>query len=343
MATGRRRVAGRTTLTAIAREAGVSLATVSKVVNGRPDVGAETRARVQRLLLDGGYVSRNATVEMAAPRLSLELTFDSLAHPTNLEIARGATDAAQLMGLDIVLRTKPDDALGLDWAKSVAGARRAGVVMVTSTVTLQQLQQFKALKVPVVLIDPVNRPPASVPSIGATNWNGGVAAGQHLTALGHRRIGLITGRPDADCSMAREHGWRAALEEAGIAVDQGLIRVGDFRFPLAFEGAMDLLSQPDRPTAIFAGNDLEALAVIRAGRELGLRVPDDLSVVGFDDVALAQWSAPPLTTVRQPFAEMGRLAVQSALGLAQGVAPLTTRMELATELVVRQSTAPPPA
>ena len=184
-------------------------------------------------------------------------------------------------------------------------------------------------------------PADDTPTIGAANWSGGLAATEHLLALGHRRIGLIAGPPRLLCSRARFDGYRAALEAAGLAVDDTLVVPGDFRPESGFTGCTALLDLPEPPTAVFAASDQMALGAIEALRRRGLRAPEDMSVVGFDDLPEVRWSAPPLTTVRQPLADMGKLAVRTVLGLARGERPDSPRVELGTELVVRSSTAPP--
>ena len=163
----------------------------------------------------------------------------------------------------------------------------------------------------------------------------------HLVDLGHRRIATITGPLELLSSRARLDGFRGALERSGIAVDEQLVRHGDFRVKAGYEQARSLLRLEDPPSAIFAGNDLSALGVLRAAREAGLRVPEDLSVVGFDDIPIAEWSTPSLTTVRQPLTEMAVMAVRTLLeGAGSGASPMR-RIELATDLIVRESTASP--
>jgi LacI family transcriptional regulator len=177
-----------------------------------------------------------------------------------------------------------------------------------------------------------------VPAIGATNWAGGLAATEHLTSLGHRRIGFVAGPPALLCSRARLDGYRAALDAAGIPMDEALVRPGDFYHESGFIGAGELMDLREPPTAVFAASDQMAFGVYEALRRRGLRVPDDVSVVGFDDLPEARWASPPLTTVRQPLTEMGMLAARTVLRLARGEQPDSPRVELATDLVVRDST-----
>ncbi|GAA1595643.1 LacI family DNA-binding transcriptional regulator [Actinoplanes couchii] len=332
------RAAPRATLAAIARAAGVSVPTVSKVVNGRADVAPETRERVANLLAGHGYVARGPGG--ARPeRRSVALVFDAMRAMNNLETLRGVLEAAADGGVDVVVDVVPDDPLGARWARRMTAGGRAGVILVTSGITGQQWRHFTEQRLPIVMIDPVNLPGPEVPSVGASNFNGGMAATEHLLELGHRRVGFIEGPPASMMSIARLHGYRAALSRAGIAADPELTIAADFSFDGGFAAATRLLAREPRPTAIFASNDLQAFGAIEAARILGLRIPEDLSIAGFDDTPAAQWSAPPLTSVRQPFAEMGRVAMRSLLRLADGGELESPRVELATRLIVRKSTA----
>jgi LacI family transcriptional regulator len=203
------------------------------------------------------------------------------------------------------------------------------------------LDELRLLGVPLVVVDPAGSPALDAPTIGAANWSGGLAATEHLLSLGHRRIGLIAGPPRLLCSRARLDGYRAALEGAGLTLDEALVVPGDFHAESGFAGCEKLLDLPEPPTAVFAASDQMALGAIEALRRRGLRVPEDMSVVGFDDLPEVRWSAPPLTTVRQPLADMGKLAARTVLELARDERPDSPRVELGTELVVRSSTAPP--
>ena len=195
-------------------------------------------------------------------------------------------------------------------------------------------------RLPLVVIDPLNLPRARVTSVGSTNFAGGFAATEHLHSLGHRRIGYVGGPSTAACNQARLHGYRAAMEAGGAPVPPGFVTTGRFVYEDGVAGGAALLDLPDPPTAIFAGSDEMALGVMEAARARGLRVPQDLSLVGFDDTHIARMASPPLTTVRQPLREMGAVAVRTALRLAAGEAVESHHVELATELVVRGSTAP---
>ena len=189
---------------------------------------------------------------------------------------------------------------------------------------------------------PVNLPDPELPSVGTTNWAGGLAATDHLASLGHQRIAAIAGPPDYLCSRARVDGYRSALDRAGVPFRPDYVRHGDFQHEGGFLRGRELLDLPEPPTAIFAGNDQQALGLYEAARQHGLRVPQDLSIVGFDDLPVARWVSPPLTTVRQPLAEMGRTAAAMLGDLIDGKPLRSRRVELSTELILRESTAPAP-
>ncbi|MEU9398709.1 LacI family DNA-binding transcriptional regulator [Streptomyces sp. SID4985] len=330
------------TLAEIAREAGVSAPTVSKVLNGRADVAAATRARVEELLRAHGYRRRRAEATRSP---LIDLVFHELESAWAMEVIRGVENVAREAGLSVVLsesagRLTP----GRTWADQVAGRRPHGVILVLSDLDDAQRALLTSRRIPFVVLDPAGDPGADVPSIGATNWQGGLAATRHLIDLGHTRIGAISGPSRMMCSRARLDGYRAALETAGLPVDPTLIKAGDFHHDSGRRLGLELLRAPDRPTAVFAGNDLQALGLYEAARELGLRVPEDVSVVGFDDLPVARWVGPPLTTVRQPLTEMAEAAARLVLDLGRpDSASASTRVELATSLVVRSSTGAPSA
>ena len=327
----------RVTIADIADAAGVSVPTVSKVVNGRSDVAPATRARVEQLLHERGY-RRRAPSRERRPAL-LDVVFNELESPWAIEIIRGVEEVAREHELGVVLSAQEGPgALGRSWVDAVASRRTAGVVLVVSELSEEQAARLTARRIPFVVVDPAGEPAPDVPSVGATNWNGGLVATRHLLELGHTRVAIICGPLKMLCSRARLDGYRAALETAGIAVDPDLIREGDFHVQRAYEEGRALLSLPDPPTAIFAGSDLQAFGLYEAARVLGLRVPEHLSVIGFDDLPMARWAWPPLTTIRQPLTEMAATATRLVLGEGG-----EKRVELATSLVVRQSTAPPPA
>jgi LacI family transcriptional regulator len=333
----------RVTISAIAHAAGVSVPTVSRVLNGRADVAPQTRELVENLLKQHGY-RRRASRQPAGRAGLIDLVFNDLDSPWAVELIRGVEDVTHAAGVGTVVSAVHRRSTSTrQWLQNLRARASDGVIFINSDVTTTVYTELQRLSIPIVVVDPAGGSAFNVPTVGATNWAGGRAATEHLTALGHRRIGLITGPKQLLCSRARLDGYRAAIEDAGADVDAALIRPGDFMHESGFAGGTALLSLPNPPTAIFACNDTMALGVFEAARRLGLRVPENVSVVGFDDLPESRWSPPPLTTIRQPLAEMGGLAARTALRLSQGETIELPRIELATELVVRESTAPVPS
>lgn len=331
----------RPTIALIAAEAGVSVPTVSKVLNGRPDVAEKTRATVEEVLVRHRYRRRSRGPSTSGPPL-LDLCFHEMDSPWALEIIRGVEDAAAGLGVGVVLtelggRHRPEQS----WLDTVLARRPLGVLLVMSGLSAGQRHQLESRSIPFVVIDTEGEPPQGVPTVGSNNWHGGLAATQHLLALGHRRIAMISGPEDVLCSRARVDGYRSAHAEAGVPVDPALVRWGDFLVDGGYRHAREMLALPDRPTAVFAGSDLAALGVLRAARELGLHVPSDLSVVGYDNLPLTEWIGPTLTTVDQPLVSMAVTATRMLVSLARGEDVPLLHLDLATELVVRESTAAP--
>ncbi|ANJ26197.1 LacI family DNA-binding transcriptional regulator [Agromyces aureus] len=346
----------RVTLAEISEDLGVSLSTISKVLNGRSDVSASTRERIERVLHERGYVRRGGGRSEARADL-IELVLHELDEIWSMEVIGGVEEAAKEHGLSVVLTVSGDrHAPDPDWIDGVIRRRPVGVVLVFSDLAPEHRERLRSRAIPFVIVDPAGDPTPEVPSVGSANWSGGLAATRHLIELGHRRVATITGPEDMMCSLARVDGYRSAMNSAGLPIDPAWIRFGDFHVTGGRNHASELLALPadERPTAIFAGSDLQALGVMDAARAAGLAVPGDLSIVGYDDVPISRWVTPPLTTVHQPLRRMGeeaarlviRLATEADAARGGGAAgernASTPRMDLATSLVVRESTAPPP-
>ena len=335
------------TLATVAASAGVSVATVSKVLNGRADVGPETRARVLTLLQQQNYVERRSESpgRGAALQSTVELVFHGRQSSYSIDILQGVLSAASESGVTVAISVRPrhQRTAGVEptatWVQRLAAAGRQAVIDVVDDVGRGDLIGLTKAGLPLVVIDPLNLPRRQVTSVGATNFAGGLAATQHLLALGHRRIAYIGAEVTSMYSQARLHGYRAALEAAGVEVPNGYVRSGGSHYEDGVAGGAAVLLSRERPTAVFAATDELAAGVIEAARSQGMRVPEDLSVVGFNDTEIARFLSPPLTTVRQPLREMGRIALRTALRLAAGERLDFHHIELATELVVRSSTA----
>jgi len=327
------------TIAEIAELAGVSIPTVSKVVNGRAQVAPETRARVEAVIRSHGFQRRK---RLPTPTTHLELVFHELEGAYAMEAIRGAEQIAARHGMAVALsqldgRQTP----GRGWVEDVLARRPSAVMTVFCGLSAPQHEQLRSRGIPVVALDPTGKPDHAVPSVGAGNWTGGLTATRHLLERGHRRIAAITGPLAVLSSRARLDGYRAALDAEGILLDPDLVREGDFHVDDGLAHARDLLRLPEPPTAIVTGNDLQALGVYQAAAEAGLSIPRDLSVVGFDDLPLAQWTSPPLTTIRQPLAEMAQAAATMAITLSRGGSLPQERVEYATRLVIRASTSQP--
>ncbi|MDG4770029.1 LacI family DNA-binding transcriptional regulator [Solwaraspora sp. WMMD792] len=325
------------TIAAIAESAGVSIPTVSKVINGRSGVAADTRARVEALISQYGYrrpspVTRSNT---------MELVFDQIEDMWGLQIIRGVERAARQQRVGVVLTEFGPERNAIRYWIDGTLARRPDCLVSVAQLDEEQRSQLRARGIPFVVFDPTTALPDDVPFVGATNWAGGRSATRHLIEQGHRRIAMIAGPERVLCCRARLDGYRSAIDAAGLPAQPDLIVHAGLNREDGEAAARELLGRPDRPTAVFACNDLQALGVYQAARKAGLRIPSDLSVVGFDDLPLAELVDPPLTTIHQPLVEMATTATELALALARGEKTRQIGLELATTLTVRQSTAPP--
>ncbi|HUS22488.1 MAG TPA: substrate-binding domain-containing protein, partial [Aeromicrobium sp.] len=269
---------------------------------------------------------------------TVELGVDDLcAYST--EVIKGAVEAGAELGVAVVVTyTKDMAGAGASWARDLVAAGRRAMITLMSAPTSAQLVALSQVRLPVVVIDPLNLPDTSVTSVGSTNFAGGLSATQHLLDLGHRRIAYLGGPATSTTNQARMHGYRAAMEAAGVPVPIGYVRTPGFGYPDGMKEGAALLDLHPAPTAFFAAGDESAMGAIQAARDRGLRIPEDLSVVGFDDTEIAIMTSPQLTTVRQPLREMGAVALRTALRLAAGEKIESSHIELATELVIRGST-----
>lgn len=305
------------TIAAIAESAGVSVPTVSKVINGRSGVAADTRARVEAAISHHGY-RRTAP---ATRSNIMELVFDEIEDMWGLEIIRGVERAARRHRVGVVLTEFGPQRNAIRYWIDDTLSRRPDCLVMVAQLDAEQHQRLRARGIPFVVFDPTTELPEDVPFVGATNWAGGRSATRHLIGLGHRRIAMIGGPEHVLCCRARLDGHRSALDAAGLPMEADLLVHTGLNPTDGGAAALDLLRRPDRPTAIFACNDLQALGVYQAARALGLRIPTDLSVVGFDDLPMAALVDPALTTVHQPLVEMASTATELALALGRGSGP----------------------
>lgn len=329
----------RPTIMDVAAAAGVSVATVSKAVNGRYGVAAETVDRVLAVVAELGYESSLIASSMRSRTTGVIGVLVADFEPFSAEILKGVGEALRQSRYDL-LAYSGAHATADGWERRslsrLSGTLIDGAIMVTPTVV------NVGAEVPVVAIDPHNGP-ADLPTVECDSFGGALQATRHLIELGHARIGFIAGRPDLRSSIARDAGYRRALTDAGIPIDPALVGSGSYRADAVRLAALEMLRRPDRPTAVFAANDISALEIVKVAAELGLDVPRDLSIVGFDDVPEASKATPALSTVRQPMQALGAEAARLLLQLMDGEVPSATHVTLPTRLVPRGTTAAPPA
>jgi LacI family transcriptional regulator, galactose operon repressor len=326
----------RVTMQEVASAAGVSVSTVSKVINGRYGIASATSARVTQVVEELGYEASLVARSLRNHRTSVIGILVADFEPFSTEVLKGAADAIRGTGFELVVysaRGRFDEHIGWErrYLSRLVGTLVDGAVLVTPTVTDVRYDA------PIVAVDP-HTGHSELPTVVADNLAGAESGVRHLTEKGHRRIAMITGRPDLLSAQLREKGYRQALSEAGIAVDESLLVLGAFDPDISKAAAHDLLTRPSPPTAVFAANDLSAMAVIEVANGLGWRLPDDLSVVGFDNIPESAMTSPPLTTVEQPIRQMGHDALAMLVRLIRGESVEETHLTMATRLVVRHST-----
>ncbi len=325
------------TIQDVAQAAGVSVSTVSRVLNEKDDVAPETYARVKAVIEEMGYASNLAAKSMRSRATNvMGLIMPDVADPFCVEVMKGVNRAIAPLDYDLIVYTTGDFKKNT-WADNqrrfvalLNNSITDGVVIVTPTAT-----GFPTTA-PVVAVDP-NVASPDVPAVIADNHAGALSAMQYLIDLGHQRIGFIGGRTDLHSGIQRRQGYKEALRQAGLAVDPDLIQDGDFTTPTAVVCTRRLLNLPDPPSAIFAANDQSAFGVYSAAREVGFHIPDDLSVVGFDNIPDAAYSQPALTTVDQFVSEMGFAAIQLLMNLIQGNLRESNLTTIPTQLVIRNS------
>ena len=330
-----------TTIRDVARQAGVSISTVSHVVNSSRAVSQESRDRVLQAMNQLDYKPNALAQNLRRQQtFSIGMIVPDSANPFFAEVARGIEDTSFTQNHSVILcNTDGDVDKQAAHTDLLIKNQVAGILFVAAGISTELVEDLQARRVPVVVVDR-EVPGVSVDTVLTNHLQGGRLATQHLWDLGHRRIACISGGSNLSPSAERLIGYQQILHENGILYDESLVVRGDFQYVSGYEAARQLLALADPPTAVFACNDLMAVGVISAVTELGLRVPQDLSVVGFDDVRLASFTNPPLTTIAQPKYEIGVIATEMLLARAQNIDAPTRLQRLDTELVIRQSTAP---
>jgi LacI family transcriptional regulator len=321
----------------VAEAAGVSVSTVSRVLNNKDDVAPETYEKVRTVIQELGYASNLAARSMRSRKTNvIGLIMPDVSHAFTIQVMKGVSRAIENLHYDLVIYTS--GSTGLDnwmereryYVSLLSGSITDGIIVVVPTVSDYPTSS------PVVAVDP-HKEGTSFPAVISTNHAGTVKAMEYLISLGHRRIGFIGGRTDLQSAIRRLQGYKDALQQANIPLEPDLIQPGDFNPEAGFIGVQKLLSLPNPPTAIFAGCDRTAFGVVEATRQAGLRVPENLSVVGFDNIPEASYFNPPLTTVDQSIELMGTIAVEMLVKLIQDI-PLESNLhKVSTQLIIRES------
>lgn len=323
------------TIQDVAKTAGVSVSTVSRVLNGKVDVASDTQDHILAVIDELGYTSNLAARSMRSFKKGLlGLIMPDIAYPYAVEIMKGVNRAISESEFDLLVYTTGDVRKSgrasheLKYVSLLNNSIADGVVIVAPVTC-----EFSTIA-PIVSIDPVMSNP-QYPSVHATNYQGVVDGMEYLLSLGHKRIGFITGREELESSNRRLRGYRDSLENAGISIDEKLIASGDYTTETSIKCAYDLLTLPDKPTAIFASNDQSAMGVYQVAEELGLKIPEDLSVVGFDNIPESKYMG--LTTIDQFISDMGYMATRMLIKLINDPPLAESTYRMKTKLVIRNS------
>ena len=327
-----------TTIFDIAREAGVSYSTVSRTLNGYEFVKASTREKVLRVAEELGYVPNAQARSLAGGRSQLiGVLVPTLSNGYITEIIQAIDEElAESDYNQILYTTRRHQGKESIYAATIMNGAADGLLLVVPLISTPYLEALRQQEFPYVLIDQAD-PTGQSAVVRGANKEGAYRATQYLIDLGHRRIGFITGLIGLQSAAERFEGYKAALFDHGIPLQDDYIVEGSFRMYVGYQAAQDLLTLAEAPTAIFAANDLSALGAMEAIRERGMRIPEDISVVGFDDIPQVSAAYPKLTTVKQPLKEMGRVAVNMLLEKLEnpGLAPRQVILE--TQLIIRDS------
>ena len=323
----------------VARLAGVSVATVSRTLRSPERVLPDTRDKVNAAVEQAGYRPNLMAVQFRSRRTgNLVILVPTIANSFFAKVISGAQQAAQLAGYRLLLcDTQGREAIEREFAELVYAHQADGVIQ------LRAYDPFAA-PFPGAALPPIVNACEVIhngrhPSISLDNRAAAKAMTEHLIELGHRRIGLIKGPKSSPLTRDRVAGYQDALNQAGIEADPALVCHGDFSLKAGDDGAAAMLALPDRPTALFCENDEMAIGALKRIRQSGLRVPEDISLVGFDDIPFAAYCDPPLTTISQPAEAFGQRAVEMLIALIEKKPLAERHVVLPFELTLRQSTA----
>ena len=327
------------TIREVAEKAGVSPTTVSHVINNTRYVSGNVRSRVIDAMRELNYRPNGLARSLRrGETLTLGLILPDSANPFFAEIGRAIESSAFACGYSVILcNTENDIKKERLYTEVLENKQVDGMIFVASGENREAISEIANNGLPVVVVDR-DMGSLELDTVITDNYHGGLIATQHLLSLGHRIIALITGPSNITPSADRVTGYRAALQQSNLPVDENLIVRGNFHPPSGYEGALRLFQCIPRPTAVYACNDMMAIGVIRAASQLGLGIPEDVSIVGFDDIELTSYTTPPLTTISQPKQEIGQLAVSLVLERIQNPSLPPRRSVLSPRLVIREST-----
>jgi LacI family transcriptional regulator len=325
------------TIQDVAKAAGVSVSTVSRVLNDKDDVAPETYDKVQDVIRELDYTSNLAAKSMRSRRTNvIGMIMPDVEQPFPIEVMKGVNQAITALDYDLIVYTNGDIKKNStvereqQYVALLNNSITDGVIVVTPAATA-----FSTAS-PVVAVDP-HHESADYPAVIATNREGSLAAMEYLISLGHRRIGFINGRPELQSAVRRLQGYKDALQQANIPLDPELVQTGDFTAEMGFVCAQQLLNLPDPPTAIFAANDQSAIGTTKAAREARLQLPNDLSIIGFDNIPEAAYAHPALTTVDQSVVKMGYVATEMLINLIREEPLDSDLYKMPTRLIIRDS------
>jgi LacI family transcriptional regulator len=323
------------TIQDVAKAAGVSVSTVSRVLNGKIDVSVETQEHVRSVIDDLGYTTNLAARSMRSFKKNLVgLIMPDIAYPFAIEVMKGVNSAIAESEFDLLVYTTGDVRKSgrayheQKYVSLLTNSISDGVIIVAPVAG-----EFN-IDAPIVSIDPLASNP-NYPAVHATNYQGALDAMEYLLGLGHKRIGYISGRAELESSNRRLKGYHDALKKFGVPVDEKLVAPGDYTTATGVSGARELLALENPPTAIFASNDQMAMGVFQVAEEMGIRIPEELSVVGFDNITESKYMG--LTTVDQFISEMGYVATQMLIKIINGIPLEDQTYQMQTQLVIRNS------
>jgi LacI family transcriptional regulator len=328
------------TIDDIAKKIGVSKTTVSRVLNNRPYVDAVTKQKILDLIEKTGFTPQKSAINLSVGKTNIiGLLVPSLSNPYSLTVIQGVAEKIAQGNYELMLYTTGlSEANQKRFLNKISTKNVDGLIVLLPRDSNDLEKQLALSNLPIVLIDHRGID-THLHSISVTNEKGSYDATEHLLGLGHERIGFITGVMDFGCSRDRLEGYRVSLAKHGIPFTEEYVSEGDFTESSGYKAARKLLSLPNRPTAIFCSNDDMAIGAMRAAQEMGLRLPGELSLVGFDDTVRASMAYPPLTTIKQPLFKMGETAAVLVKRLIDGETVESVNIVLNTELIVRGSSA----